>query len=142
MQLHLSGHVLPIEMRIPPAPLILIARRRPRSIRPYKRNPEIPLTVLNHGGFLGQFGRLCRLHHGTWGTFILIHGGAFAILRLPRVVHFQTTMEFMATGLQREICRGKVKIKNTVNKCTQFSFKTLVCYLKKLNITGCVDGVA
>lgn len=101
MQFHLSGHILPIKMSIPPAPLILIGGIG--GIWSNKRNAKISLTVLYNRILLLYLRRFSGgIHYGTGGTFVFVHRCAFAVLRLPSVVDLQTAMKLMPASLKCE----------------------------------------
>jgi hypothetical protein len=97
MQLYLSCHVLSVEVRVPPPPLVGIASGA------HERDAEVTLRiVVQNRGLLGQPGRpRRRLHHGTRGALVLVHDGALAVLGLPGVVHLEATVELVAASLQQ-----------------------------------------
>lgn len=103
MQLHLPGHILPVEMRIPPAPLVLIGGAG--RVRTNKRNAEVSLAVLYDGRLLRHLrGLTGGIHHGTRGALVLVHRGALAVLCLPRVVNLEAAVEFVPTSLKESSC--------------------------------------
>lgn len=126
MQLHLPSDVLAVEVGVPPPPLTLIAPG------PLERDAEVTLGVIIQNGLLGQArGLRRRLHHRTGGPFVLVHGGALAVLCLPRVVHLETAVELVTASFQQLDIAGGV---DRVTQLRIFPFGEVVFALGQVGL--------